>query len=139
MVLLSEDRRNKSCPPADFIALAKAGQVVNRPITTGTRMGDPRDVWTGRWYTHTLRECTRTDERPNVFYCSADTRIWRGKGGVRYRQTCTIGHSYTVINHRFTLVNALYPLPSQWGRNVGAQTCGQHSHPSCPCTGYDAS
>lgn len=53
MVLLSEDRRNKSCPPADFIALAKAGQVVNRPITTGTRMGDPRDVWTGRWYTHT--------------------------------------------------------------------------------------
>lgn len=61
--------------PADFIALAKAGRLVNRPVNTELewRCCDRTrpDVWIGGHH-----ECTTTDERANVFYCSADTRKW---------------------------------------------------------------
>lgn len=103
----------------------RPAKVVNRPIATGTRMEILATEHTyrrgatptsggarSRAHVRTVRECTRTDERPNVFYCSADTRIWRGEGGASYRQTCTIGHSYTVINHRFPRQCSTPSLPN---------------------------
>lgn len=93
----------------------------SRHVRTHVPTRRDADVWIGgarsRAHVRTVRECTRTDERPNVFYCSADTRIWRGREGraigKRAQQAIPIWLLITV-----SLVNA--PLPPS---PMGSKRC----------------